>query len=79
MVRSPAWAVARERAGSHRELRAYIGEPLRAARLPRRWRLVGEDGGEFHLEVAGPGGRAQVAVVVSAGRAVEVVVHPLDW
>lgn len=78
VVRSAPWAVARAKAEESAQLRSLIGEPLRASRLPGRWRLV-EDGGEFQFQVSGPGGRAQVAVVVSAGHAVKMDVFPIDW
>jgi hypothetical protein len=65
--RSPAWASARALAERDGEVRGYVGAPLRAARLPARWRLAG-DAGEFRFVVSGPGGALEVEVEVEAGR-----------
>lgn len=76
LLRSPAWAAAREAVERDPEVRAYLGGPLQPARLPREWELSTE-GGRFRMLVDGPGGRMEVVVVVEGGRRAQVRVARL--
>lgn len=68
--RSPAYAAAKARAEADPTLRDFLGEPLEAAALPTRYRLTGDDGGEFRFLLTGQYGWARVRSVVQDGEVV---------
>ncbi|MCA8924317.1 MAG: hypothetical protein KDD82_21080 [Planctomycetes bacterium] len=64
---SPAYALAKARAGEDRELPPFLGSPVECERVPTHYRLGG-DASSFRFWVQGPRGRALVNAQVEGER-----------